>query len=167
MTDLSAGSTYRRLTGIGRWLLPKLGVAESDREDVVQSSWLRIHRRYSDDRERRRLPDAYLITTVKNEVIDRRRKGRWEAELDPAIEPPGIRVPPTRGDLGRAIHECLAAIAQRRPKLVDVLQLDILGFKQREIRQVLGLGQRVVDNRLTAGRKLLRECLHEKGFGPS
>lgn len=127
-----------------------------DAEDVVQETFLRIHRRGADlqiDDER-----AFLATTAWRLAADRRRRQRHDVE---ATELAGTAPDPERSAVSADFNSRVAKLVDALPEeLRQPLVLSgIEEMTSPEIAKVMGIPEGTVRTRIMRARQLLKERL--------
>ena len=146
---------YRRHTPrLHQLVLRIMGGAEHDAEDVVQETWIRATGKL--DTFRWEAAFGTWLTGIGLNVARGilRRRGKWEAELEPGAEP--WRPPPRDGeriDLERAI-----ALLPAGYRTVVVLH-DVEGYTHEEIGERLGISPGTSKSQLFNARRSLRAIL--------
>ncbi len=145
------------------------------RDDLVQTALIKIfelrRRRGGGQQE---LSPSYLYRVAYSALVDEirhRRRRREQPLAGPEEERVGADRDPDPGpeqrlesrDVGRAIHECLAALSPRRRRAVT---LYLLGHSVAESAAILDWPLKGTQNRIYRGMNDLRTCLRAKGHEP-
>lgn len=131
-------------------------------DDAVQNAFLKIIQNIE---KIRAIPGGdltfYFVSIVKNESISiLRRQSRfceledWQAVEDESNFP--------ASDFN-AIIACFARLPESYCAALEMKFL--LGYKETEIAQKLGLSESATSMRISRGKKLLRKLLEQEGFG--
>ena len=149
-----------RMKSIARNLLGH----ESDAEDAVQETFLKVYRGAASFRGTAAL-STWIYRILVNTCYDvlRRRKRRAEDALEPSTESPGGRLPAPAGDhpLRIAIEQSLTKLAPRQ-RTVFLLSA-VEGFSHREIAQVLDVSEGASRTLLFEAKRRLQELLWSPG----
>jgi RNA polymerase sigma-70 factor (ECF subfamily) len=148
-----------------------LSGSAADAEDLVQETYVRALRAASTFAEGTNLR-SWLFRILRNAFIDAQRRTRWTAEGDAcesaAADAPFAREPlfgdvemeALRGAVASDIERALAALtADAR----SVVLLDLEGFRQGEVAEILGCAPGTVKSRLARARESLRKRLGRYG----
>lgn len=134
---------------------------ERDRtEDVVQETWLRAVRAWSDQG----VPDnplAWLRTVARNLVVSESRRQRPETDNERALTraAPGPELDRTER---LALEEGLAALPNAQAGMLRAFHLE--GDSMRDLAERLGISERAVEGRLRRARQALRRRLEPTDF---
>jgi RNA polymerase sigma-70 factor (ECF subfamily) len=141
-----------------------------DRDDLVQSAYLRVLKVSRGGKESGPLAASYLWRVAHSVVMDeiRRRRRRREDPLEEAqMHPAGVEGGPEsdlRGEeILRTIREGLAKLSDSR-RLAVLLYLH--GFGLADSARILGWTTKRVDNQRYQGLSELRRFLRERGAEP-
>jgi RNA polymerase sigma factor (sigma-70 family) len=113
---------------------------------------------------------AWLFRILRNVFIDQRRRDKVspiDASSAPDEEASDEPVEPLRGDVelerlrGIVAEDIAAAIRSLSPDARTIVLLDIEGFSEAELAEVLGCAAGTVKSRLSRARASLRERLQE------
>jgi RNA polymerase sigma-70 factor (ECF subfamily) len=178
LVDAEDAVTESRRTGLGRDALEHLdslyNVArhltgnDEEAEDLVQETFTRAlgaESSFTPGNLR-----AWLFRILRNAYVDRRRRARTtprgdaDAEVESAESAPFARQPlfgdaeleALRGVVAEQIEDALRSLSE--PARTVVL-LDLEGFTEPEIAEVLGCAQGTVKSRLARAREALRQKL--------
>lgn len=133
-----------------------------DADDVLQDVFLTYHRRQPDCRDDEHLK-AWLITTTVN-IARRTATSSWRTRVVPLH--PGTDVPGEpfsfRTELQDAVARAMQALSDEYRTVVHLFYFDDLAVAA--IADLLGLTEGAVKMRLSRGRALMRDQLHEGLF---
>jgi RNA polymerase sigma-70 factor (ECF subfamily) len=138
---------------------------EADVQDLVQQTFLQVHRARRDFRAGMRLR-PWLVTIALNLARDhlRRRGRRPETALEDAPEPVAP-APPEDDGTARLVREALAALPQDQRQVIELHWFDGLSFP--EIATVVGARAGAVRVRAHRGYVALRRTLGAAADLPS
>lgn len=161
-------------TPLLRYVTQLLGPGWAEIEDVVQDTFLRLHRQISKRGAAsvKHLP-SWLFRVAHNLAMDAGRKRKRRAQMqekvmsDPVVNPVEVLQPPVPvEELGRreACDLAMAELANLPEEQKHVVLLKIIqGFTLREISEVTGLKIGTVNYRLTQGLRELSQRLKQAG----
>jgi RNA polymerase sigma factor (sigma-70 family) len=147
-----------------RWLQRQL-VDAGDVEDVVQECYCRLAQLR--DVSHVTMPRAYLFTMARNLVQRQRKRARVvriEAMADPIDEQWEIellspeRIAAARQELGR-VQAALATLSDRARQIF--LMRKVEGLTQKEIAQILGVTETIVENEASRSLRAILKLLTE------
>jgi len=151
MIDIT--TAWKQHHGIISGFLRRRLANPADAEDLLQETFLRLHRAsppgLADDSAVR----AWLLRTARNLLTDHYRAARPTVRLedDPADE--GRRLPTPL----ESLEPCITPLVSRLPeKYRQALALDLEGVPQREIASRTGVGLSGAKSRVQRARDLLR-----------
>jgi RNA polymerase sigma-70 factor (ECF subfamily) len=166
LEDLDVETLRRRLAAAvsracPRWL-------RQEREDLVQTTLLRIYEAGARADGTMELRSAYFWKAAQAVTIDEIRRARWRYEraLDDesggerATESPDPERSARAAEFGRKVRECLETLDGSRRHAV---QLRLAGFGHDEAARLLGRSVKQISNLVFRGMQELRACLREKG----
>lgn len=147
-----------------RWLA-------EERDDLVQKALVRILKLSPDRAGDGGFSASYLnrvaFTVIADEVNKRRQLPSYPLDVLPNGEPAASGKGPDRNqlnkELGSALRDCLQRLHPAR-RLASMLML--LGYKNREIAELMKWKAKQAENLVTRGRADLKRCLQEKGIKP-
>ncbi|OGV66632.1 MAG: hypothetical protein A3K19_03865 [Lentisphaerae bacterium RIFOXYB12_FULL_65_16] len=151
-----------------------IGPGSEEIEDVVQETFLRLHRQVLEDGgESVRSLSSWLFRVSHNLAMDAGRKRRQRSQLqakvtsDPVVNPEETGRLPAPGEEMGHDEACRLAMdeVQRLPeeqKTVVLLKI-IQGFTLQEISDVTGMKIGTVNYRLTQGLRAMAERLQQAG----
>jgi RNA polymerase sigma factor (sigma-70 family) len=138
----------------------------SDAQDVVQATFLNLHRARLDFRADSRLR-PWLYTIAYNLMRDHHRyRGRRPEDLtEPARHDahPGTSPSPDAPLLDEPVRRALAQLPEAQREVIVLHWFEGLSFA--EIAEIVGAGRSAVKVRAHRGYKRLRELLEAAGFG--
>jgi RNA polymerase sigma-70 factor, ECF subfamily len=157
MNGASTESVWQHLGDDLRTFLRRRVADEHVAEDLLQETFLRIHRGVSELKDGNRVT-AWVYQIARNVIHDYyRRNRRGEAPLD-ALD--------VAADQPSTIPMCIRPewidelIGQLPEGLQDAVRLaEVEGLTQREVADRLGLTLSAAKSRVQRGRRLLREAL--------
>lgn len=132
-------------------------------EDLLQETFTTLARKASELPDGVRL-EPWLFTVARNLFIDHRRRARLDFERlnDLALWPSRpVRVEETpldlsqANDLARRLEAALAALPEKYREAVVLVSIE--GLEPREAARVVGVDDATLRQRLSRGRKMLRE----------
>jgi RNA polymerase sigma-70 factor (ECF subfamily) len=144
----------------------------SDAEDLVQESFTRALASFEQFAAGGNLK-AWLFRILRNAFIDRRRREKRapiQGGLDTVHPDPELEAAPIellRGDaelehlrsvVARELEEAMMALPEAHR---EVILLDVEGFTESEVAEVLGCAVGTVKSRLSRARGALRRRLHD------
>jgi RNA polymerase sigma-70 factor (ECF subfamily) len=145
-----------------------LSGSAAEADDLVQEVYARAFGAASTFSEGTNLR-AWLFRILRNAFIDGRRRAGWTVEDDGAAEPASdaaafahepllgdIEMDALRGAVATDIERSLASLAADARAVV---LLDLEGFTEAEVAQILGCPVGTVKSRLARARETLREVL--------
>ncbi|GEB38999.1 hypothetical protein GLI01_30340 [Gluconacetobacter liquefaciens] len=148
-----------------RGALRRLGIAESDIDDLIQDAYCRLATLRSVDHIDR--PGAYFMQIVKNAWRDNRRRARV-VRLEDFTENATLTVEDQATDIEAAVS------ARQQLKLVETLLATLPercrtiftwrrmeGISQREISRRLGVSENVVENDIQKALRLIQRALRD------
>jgi RNA polymerase sigma factor (sigma-70 family) len=150
-----------------RGALRRLGVAESDIDDLIQDAYCRLATLTSVDHIDR--PGAYFMQIVKNAWRDGLRRARvvrfedFTENTTPFVEDDATGVEATviaREQLG-LIEALLEALPERCRTIFTWKRMD--GISQREIARRLGVSENVVENDVQKALRTIQRALRGAG----
>lgn len=140
--------------------------SHSDAQDVVQATFLNLHRARLDFREGSRLR-PWLYTIAYNLMRDhhRYRGRRPEDPTEPALQHahPGTTPSPEAPLLDEPVRRALAQLPEAQREVIILHWFEGLSFA--EIADIAGAGRSAVKVRAHRGYKRLRELLEADGLG--
>jgi RNA polymerase sigma-70 factor, ECF subfamily len=151
-----------------------LGAVDDQSEDVVQETFIRLHRQVSTQGwDSIRHPTTWLFHVAHNLTMDvlRQRARREEAGLVPE-DSAGITEEQTAQEmdaLGEAIrrearHAVLRELGQLDDQYRQVVLLKVIqGMSLREVAEVIGVSLSTVNSRLNQGLSILARRLRKAG----
>jgi RNA polymerase sigma factor (sigma-70 family) len=155
----------RHAPRLTRMLAMHLG-SHSDAQDVVQATFLNLHRARNDFREGARLR-PWLYTIAYNLMRDhhRYRGRRPEDPTEPARHDahPGSAPSPDAPLLDEPVRRALAQLPEAQREVIVLHWFEGLSFA--EIAEIVGAGRSAVKVRAHRGYKQLRELLEAAGLG--
>ncbi len=126
-------------------------------EDLLQDSFLRVHRGLGQLQDEERLA-AWVYQIAVNVIHDHYRRQRRDVPLEPAA---AADDPAARTDAGLPAVDWLGDMIRDLPasyrEAVELAELQ--GLTQREVGERLGLSHSGAKSRVQRGRALLREAL--------
>jgi RNA polymerase sigma factor (sigma-70 family) len=146
-----------------RATLRRLGVAESDVDDLIQDAYCRLATLKSVDHIDR--PGAYFMQIVKNAWRDNLRRARvvrledFTENTTPIVEDEATGVEATvfaREQLGM-VEALLATLPERCRTIFTWKRME--GISQREIARRLGVSENVVENDVQKALRLIQRAL--------
>ena len=146
------------LLGMLRRSLP----AEADARDLLQQTFLQLHRARNDFRRDARLkPWLFTIALNLKREYFRKRARKKETPMDPESYPePSVEPRVLQGfEHSLQVREAVDALPESMRIVIEMHWFDELPFK--EIAEILGLGLSAVKVRAHRGYKKLRESLSE------
>lgn len=162
---------YRKYFGRVYRFFHQSGIADDEAQDLAQQTFMRIYERFASYRGESEW--NFIKTTARNVMLNWVRAGKTQkraADLvqidDPelAIDPPA----PDEPDYAEREHAELQrktvarAVADLTHVQREALRLWILGFKYKQIADVLRTTEESVKSRLRDAKKFLRTRLGEK-----
>jgi len=138
----------------------------SQREDLVQTSLLRVLEREAAGEQNKVRTTSYLWRVAFSVIADELRRRRAEQLRSRRTMVGEQPVPEERSpspELGLGIRDCLGQLAE--PRRMAVL-LHLQGFRAEETAEVLHWAVKRVQNLTYRGLADLRECLQRKGLSP-
>lgn len=155
----------RHAPRLTRLMALQLG-SHSDAQDVVQATFLNLHRARNDFREGSRLR-PWLYTIAYNLMRDhhRYRARRPEDLTEPSLqhEIPGTTPSPDAALLDEPVRRALAKLPEAQREVILLHWFEGLSFA--EIAEIAGAGRSAVKVRAHRGYKRLRELLEAEGIG--
>jgi RNA polymerase sigma factor (sigma-70 family) len=138
--------------------------SQSEAQDLVQQTFLQIHRARNDfDPGRRLKPWVYTIAlNLKREYL-RGRKRRPTQPLEQTQEPGVEAVDPELQDRARILRRVLATLPAQQREVIELHWFDELSFQ--EVGQALGITTTAAKVRAHRGYVRLKEALSELGLG--
>jgi len=153
-------SIWRRLSDRLRQFVQSRGVAAPDADDIVQETFLRIHRRASDLSQIERL-DAWVFQITRNAMTDhfrRPQKRAFEMNEDPVS-------PAEAADesVNVEVAECLVALIEQLPEdqREALRQYEFDGLSQRDIADRQSVSLSAAKSRIQRARQNLGRVLQE------
>lgn len=140
----------------------RMGVTQFDAEDLLQETFLKIHRMCQ-----RYRPDArfttFLYTVARNTLIDRQRRNRRRMDLLASYaDEIAIRATPSSGPLPGIGMDIAVLLARLSPKLREVVVLvTIQGLQYDEAAAVLAIPVGTIKSRLNQAMLELRKMKNE------
>lgn len=134
--------------------LSKAGATSDEVDDVIQDAYCAFQTLAGTDHIE--TPAAYFLTTVRNLLIRRQRRGRIVsfvplADLDAVLN--DDTPSPERDVMGRLelahVMNLLAALPERRRKIIELRKIE--GKSQREVADQLGISENIVEHEIRAG----------------
>jgi RNA polymerase sigma-70 factor (ECF subfamily) len=145
----------------------RLGVGDSNRDDVTQEVFVTVYRRLGEFEGRSSVKTwvfNILMGIVRNYRRSRRRKGKGQAlssaVVDPSVLADGTADPSelaSREEAGRILHELLDELAEE--KAVVFVMADLEGMTVPEISELVNANINTVYSRLRAARREFNEAL--------
>ncbi len=138
-----------------RWFTAQTG-DEHAAEDLLQESFLRVHRRLSEVRDQESLA-SWIRSIARNQLVDWRRRSAPPVQSVTDEEPASTSEPVE--DVGAVVATWLApAIDELSESDREVLRLtELEGLSQRDAADRLGLTLTAVKSRVLRGRARLRK----------
>jgi RNA polymerase sigma-70 factor (ECF subfamily) len=127
-----------------------------DSEDVVQETFLRVHR--SGEHLRMESERAFLATTAWRLAVDKRRRQKRDVEVaELASAAPGPEREAVAGDLKAAVTRLIDGLPEelRQPLVLSGIER----MSSKEIGVLMGIPDGTVRSRIMKARQLLRERL--------
>jgi RNA polymerase sigma-70 factor (ECF subfamily) len=157
-----------------RYVDRMLGGADDQREDVVQETFIRLHRQVSTRGwDSIKHPATWLFRVAHNLTLDElRRRARRPGTVEISEESPVAVAEPTAREMdavGEAIRQEARQVVLRELARLDdshrqVLLLKIVqGMTLREVAEVVGMSLSAVNYRLNEGLGLLAQRLRKAG----
>jgi RNA polymerase sigma-70 factor (ECF subfamily) len=146
----------------------RLGVAPSAAEDVVQDTFLVVHRRLGEFEERSSIR-AWLFAILVRVVRDHRRAARRRGfGRSVEVDPDGVADPSTpspldateRNEAVRELYAILNAMADARREVFVLVELE--GLTVPEVSQALGANVNTVYFRLRSARAEFEKALSRR-----
>jgi len=158
------GLLYERYAPMLRRILRRGGLGDEETSDLVQESFLHLHRARADYRSGGGLR-PWLVTialNLKREHL-RRRGRRPEAALDErAEERAGVAAhDAAAADRSRAVHAALQELPEGQRQVIVLHWFEEFSFP--EISRILGVGLSATKVRAHRGYGRLREWLEHRG----
>lgn len=134
--------------------LSRAGATGDEADDLIQDAYCAFQTLAGTDHIE--TPAAYFLTTVRNLLIRRRRRGRIVsfvplADLDAVLN--DDTPSPERDVMGRVelahVMNLLAALPERRRRIVEMRKLE--GKSQRAVAAQLGISENIVEHEIRAG----------------
>ncbi len=152
---------FTRYAGLVAGLARRYTGSDADARDLVQQTFLNLHRARNDYRPGARLR-SWLVTIALNVAREhgRRRGRRREQELADADHPVAESSAHTgveAAETGARVHRALARLPEGQRRVIEMHWLDGLSFA--EIGVALGLKRSAVKVRAHRGYVRLRELL--------
>jgi len=146
-----------------RQMFQRHGMRTDEADDLVQQTFLHLHRARADFRAGSMLrPWLYTIALNLMRQSLRRRGRKPEVGLDPAApEPPAPRVDPDAGIVGETVRAALARLPENQREVIVLHWFEGLSF--REVGEVLGATATAVKVRAHRGYGRLRAELEAAG----
>lgn len=137
------------------------GLGPEDAEEVVQDTFLRLHRHLTRRGSRTNL-GGWIFQVARNAAQDRRKSARWQRTV--ALDPDGVFIDAKAGPEDQAIHaertrKLQAAIGYLSPQQRECILLRISGLRYREIAEVLRINVASVGELVERARTRLSEDL--------
>lgn len=140
--------------------------SQAKAEDAVQDAFLKIWAHFEQiSKIPRNKLDAWIVTILKNSVLDQLRKERlhWDADPEAAL----ANLPDPRQDTeGTAAYHCLLEAIRRLPP-DDRALLErklVLEWSNQEIAKAMGLSANAVGVRIHRAKERLRKQLEKEGL---
>jgi RNA polymerase sigma-70 factor (ECF subfamily) len=157
-----------------RYVDRMLGGADDQREDVVQETFIRLHRQVSTHGwDSIKHPATWLFRVAHNLTLDElRRRARRPGTVEISEESPVAVAEPTAREMdavGEAIRQEARQVVLRELARLDdshrqVLLLKIVqGMTLRDVAEVVGMSLSAVNYRLNEGLGLLAQRLRKAG----
>ena len=141
--------------------------SKREAEDIVQETFLHVHRARNDFREGAPLRPWVMTIALNLKREYFRRKGRrpeqpleLDGRSDPAVEPSNGEQQETAG----LVREALSCIPEPQREVIELHWFQGLSFP--EVATVLGASVSAVKVRAHRGYERLREALSEQGMKP-
>jgi len=156
-----------------RYVGRMLGCVNDQREDVVQETFIRLHRQVSThgwDSIKRLTP--WLFQVAHNLTLDALRRKVRRKDADPVSTDPAVASEPTAEEmdvLGEAIRKEARQVVLRELAQLDdtyrqvVLLKVVQGMSLREVAEVVGVSLSTVNYRLNEGLGILARRLRKAG----
>lgn len=155
---------FRRYAPVLLRLMRRELSSQSEAQDLVQQTFLQIHRARNDfDPQRRLKPWVYTIAlNLKREYL-RGRKRRPTQPLDQSPEPGVDAVDPELEDRARALRRVLSTLPAQQREVIELHWFDELSFQ--EVGQALGISTTAAKVRAHRGYVRLKDALSGLGLG--
>lgn len=139
----------------------------ADAEDLVQETLLRAYRAI--DRFDGRHPRAWLLTILRNALVNQTRRRRPEPTDDlgdraSASVDPGPEDVVLGSQFDAAVEAAYRGLPERFRRVVELVDLDGLSYQEASVS--LGVPVGTVMSRLHRGRRRIRQQLEVAGLGP-
>lgn len=148
------------------WLCTRM-ITRDEIDDLIQDGYCRLSA--LDTVEHIDNPGAFFLVTVRNLLASRRRRSKV-VRIEPVGEidtmagadeaPSPERQTGDRRELGR-VRAVLAGLPDRCRKIVELRRID--GRSQREVADIMGVTETIIENETIRGIKLLMEGLRAQG----
>ena len=156
-----------------RWSARRLGIDGAAIDDVVQDTFVVVHRRL-DDFEARSSMKTWLYGILRRVVADHRRAHRRKSahvaveSLTPSILEDGARAPDACAEQAESVRLLRHVLTQLDPEKREVFVLaELEGMTMVEIGEALEVNPNTVAARLRAARRLFEEALARVTQGQS
>ncbi len=157
-----------------RYVERMLGGANDQREDVVQETFVRLHRQvHAHGWDSIRHPATWLYRVAHNLTLDvLRRRARRQDAAQVLADPPGTvqeRVAEEIDAVGEAIRQEARQVVLRELAQLDDLYRQVIllkviqGMTLREVAEVVGVSLSTVNYRLNQGLSVLARQLRKAG----
>lgn len=158
---------YRRYGAMMRYAARRMGASDQDAEDALHDTFLRLCHHIP---ALRQMQDnklaSYIVISICNRVRDQQRiRGAARFAGEEALDALPDRADPVDDQAIRhlTVEEMMRQLERLPPKLRDILRLhDLVGWKDREIAQLMGLSPASVRVYLGQARKQLGLQLREE-----
>lgn len=127
----------------------RLGVAEHERDDVVQDVFLVVHRRL-DDYEGRGAMTSWLYGIVRGLVRNRRRRKTRRQHLQAIVPPQGVQYSPDP-ESAQAFETFVGRLSEPRREVFVLSEVE--GMSGPEIAAALGIKLNTVYSRLRVAKR--------------
>jgi len=139
-------------------------------DDIVQEVYLRAYQSLSRKQFRNEASmESWLYTIARNEALRcNKKRGSEKTDQVDILHEVFQEIPDGRSenpdDNGHAIDLVYKKIAELPEKYRNVMELDIMGLKERQIAERLEISLGTVKSRLSRAREKLRQMLYSYGI---
>jgi RNA polymerase sigma-70 factor (ECF subfamily) len=150
------------VTAVARRLLGDAG----DAEDVAQEAFLRLWTRGGSVEVGAGGIKPWLRRVVSNLAIDRLRARRGTDVVDEVpekAEPPGQLIDIEERELTARVDRAVQALPERQRRALALFHFE--GLSQREVAEIMGLGEEAVESLLARARRTLKASLADEWRG--
>lgn len=152
---------YSRYSGLLYRVLRRGMHSQADAEDLLQQTFLQLHRARHDFKAGARLrPWLFTIALNLRREYYRRRGRRPEAPLDLGTEPSVRPALASRFEAARALSRALEQLEPGQREVIELFWLDQLSFP--EVADVMGISLSAAKVRAHRGYQRLRAFLEDK-----